>query len=496
MEKVAIIEINEVGVKLMIMKVVDGGYYNVCEKLFENIKLESSIRKESVISVKNTSETINILKLYRKICEKNEVTKICAFAKSFINEAKNHISFFDEIYNNTGLSFEILTKDSEVKSIYLGVINCVDVPKGVILDVEDNETYIIQYNRRVMVNSVILPFGAVTFANEGKKYQQIIEIVKEKIKEVSFLSNFDEETLFVGTGSTMIGIGRLAKKVSHYPLDIDNNYVVLGNVFDAVFDKIKDLDLDKTKKLKGISEDRADSLVSGMAIVKAIVDEIGIKQFSVCTGNMEQGLIYGKIVPETNDKPLSDMLTHSLESIRIFYDEQNSNSQNVYNLAIILFKQLKVIHKLPRTYVKCLRIASSMYDCGKRINFSNFENYSFEIIVNSNIIGVSHKDLILAGFVCKYQNLDNVNLSEWIKYKDILSEADLDAARKLGIIVRLAAALDKSKSGSVVDVNCDILGDSIIMKTVINGDASFDILQGMRVANDFKRVLKKTLQII
>ena len=63
-------------------------------------------------------------------------------------------------------------------------------------------------------------------------------------------------------------------------------------------------------------------------------------------------------------------------------------------------------------------------------------------------------------------------------------------------IVRLAAALDRSKSGNITDVSCDILGDSIIMKTIVKEDATFDIRQGMKVANDFKRVLKKSLQII
>ena len=154
------------------------------------------------------------------------------------------------------------------------------------------------------------------------------------------------------------------------------------------------------------------------------------------------------------------------------------------------------MHKLSRVYVKPLRIAASMYDCGTRVNFENYSNYSFDIIVNSRINGVSHKDLLLAGFACKLQNLDNFVLTEWVKYKDILTEEDLDAVRKLGVIIRLAAELDKSRSGNVQDICCDILGDSIIMKTVVKGDATFDIKQGMKVGSDFKKILKKYLQII
>lgn len=496
MDKIAIIELNELGLKLSILEVCDGGYYNVLDKISENIKLGSSVQNENIIPSAKINETITILKLFRKICVTYNVSKIYAFAKSFIKDAKNQISFFDEIYNNTSVSFTILNVEDEVKAIYAGVINFVDVPKGIIIDVEANKTHIIQYNRRTMVNVKTLPYGAVSLADQKIDYSGIIDMVKKDIKNVEFLHNLEEEVMFVGTGSTMLSIGKLAKKVSHYPLDIDNNYVVQNEVFDAVFDKVKDLELDKTKKLKGISEDRADSLVSGMAIVKGISDAVKIEQFSISSGSFEQGLIHAFVLPEANDKPLCDMLTQSLDTIRLFYDGANSNTKNVYNLAIILFKQLKVIHKLPRVYIKALRIASSMYDCGKRINYDNYSNYSLDVIINSNLKGVSHKDLLLAGFACKYQNLDNIDLAEWVKYKDILTEEDLDAVRKLGVIVRLAAALDRSKSGNITDVSCDILGDSIIMKTIVKEDATFDIRQGMKVANDFKRVLKKSLQII
>ena len=496
MDKIAIIEMNELGLKLSIMEVCDGGYYNILDKISENIKLGNSVNNENIIPVAKINETITILKLFRKICVNYNVSKIYAFAKSFIKDAKNQISFFDEIYNNTSISFTILNTEEEIKAIYSGVVNFVDVPKGIIIDVEANRTHIIQYNRRTMVNVKTLPYGAVSLADEKVDYSSIIDMVKKDIKNVDFLGNTEEEIMYVGTGSTMLSIGKLAKKVSHYPLDIDNNYVVQGEVFDAVFNKVKDLELDKTKKLKGISEDRADSLVSGMAIVKGISDAVKIDQFSISSGSFEEGIIHAFVLPEANDKPLCDMLTHSLESIRLFYDCENSNTKNVYNLAIILFKQLKVIHKLPRVYIKALRIASSMYDCGKRINYDNYSNYSLDVIINSNLKGVSHKDLLLSGFACKFQNLDNVDLAEWVRYKDILTEEDLDAVRKLGIIVRLASALDRSKSGNIIDVSCDILGDSIIMKTIVKEDATFDIRQGMKVANDFKRVLKKSLQII
>ena len=192
----------------------------------------------------------------------------------------------------------------------------------------------------------------------------------------------------------------------------------------------------------------------------------------------------------------NDLLSNSLDNYYEFTKDEFSINPSVYNMATILFKQLKVMHKLPRFYVKPLRIASFMYDSGKCINAREYTKYGFEKIVYSDIAGATHRELLLAGFICVCQNLDDFSLNEWIKYKDILLEEDLDAVRKLGIIVKLAVALNASRKPVVQDIVCDILGDSIIMKTVVEGDATYEILEGMKVASDYRKVYKKSLQII
>ncbi|MBQ3494683.1 MAG: hypothetical protein IJA69_04640 [Clostridia bacterium] len=503
MEKVAIIEMNENNIKLLILNVKAGGFYNVFDKIVENVKLGSSIASEGLIPSAKVNETLTVLKLFRKVCDTNKVEKVFAIATSFVKEAKNQKSFFDEIYNNTSFSFTILSMEEEIKTIYSGVINYIDVPKGVLIDIEPTRTYLVHYNRRTILTIHTIDIGSSTLADmfinmpqSAEKTKRMEQTFVEKLMEIEFLKTLDPETLFVGAGANILSIAKLAKRASHYPLEIDNNYVLKKEVFDAVLSKVESLDIDKVSKLKGISEERADTLLGAMCILKALISYKNLQSLSVSSNGIEDGLIYNYVVPEINEKPLSDMLTYALDNIRLFYDKELSNTQNVYNLAIILFKQLKVMHKLPRSYVKALRIASSMYDCGTRVGFENHPAYSFEIIVNSKLNGIGHRDLLLAGFACKLQNQDNISLAEWVKYKDILTEEDLDAVRKLGVIINLAASLDRSRTANVMDVCCDILGDSIIMKTIVKEDATFDIRQGMKIGPDFKRIFKKYLQII
>ena len=72
----------------------------------------------------------------------------------------------------------------------------------------------------------------------------------------------------------------------------------------------------------------------------------------------------------------------------------------------------------------------------------------------------------------------------------------MDAVRKMGIIIKLAASLNSSKNPVVSDIVCDMLGDSVIMKTVSNEDAGYEVVQGQKIADDYRKLFKKNLQLI
>jgi exopolyphosphatase/guanosine-5'-triphosphate,3'-diphosphate pyrophosphatase len=172
------------------------------------------------------------------------------------------------------------------------------------------------------------------------------------------------------------------------------------------------------------------------------------------------------------------------------------HSEQVFNLAMLLFKQLRVLHKLPRIYVKVLRIASVLHDSGKKINSADHAKYSYYSILGADVFGAGHKEIVMAAFVASLHAGADLNLAEWIKYKDLLTEEDLDAVKKLGVMLSLAEKLDRLKNSVIVDVNCDILGDSVIMKTVSTGDADYQICKALECCKDFEKYFNKKLEIL
>ena len=137
-----------------------------------------------------------------------------------------------------------------------------------------------------------------------------------------------------------------------------------------------------------------------------------------------------------------------------------------------------------------------MHDCGRRLKYYNHARHSWYTTLNASIYGATHREIVLAAFVAGCHNREEIPMIEWQKYKDLVLEEDLDAVKKLGVLLRIAESLDRSQCGVVTGVNCDVLGDSVIMKTEVTGDASLEIRDAESSNVEFKRAFHKNLEIL
>ena len=96
---------------------------------------------------------------------------------------------------------------------------------------------------------------------------------------------------------------------------------------------------------------------------------------------------------------------------------------------------------------------------------------------NADYTGEKYKDIAKAMGV---ENVDAMTLEDARK-------AAIDAVKKLSVILKIAEALDITGFGLVTDINSDILGDSVIMKTVVEGDPNFEIKYTMLCGPEFKK---------
>lgn len=504
MEKIGIIDLGSNSARLVIVNLFEQGYFMVVDELKESVRLGQDMERDGFLKPQRVAETIKTLRMFKRLCDASGATRIIAVATEAVRRAKNQRSFLDEIQTSCGIKLRVLTAEEECALVYRGVINTMDIPKGIILEIGGGCTKIVYYNRRNMLNYATLPLGAVTltdlFADPALKPEELAakmeEYVANQLNSIEWLNELDPDTQLIGVGGSFRNLFKITKMVHKYPLDTVHNFNLATEDFYPVYDMIKVLDLDKKKKIKGLSAERADILPAALAIIKMFITKCGFDNFTISGSGLREGIMFNQALPSTIDKPVSDVMNYSLTTLVKYYDCDEKHVEHVVNLSVQLFKQLRVLHKFPRQYLKVLKIAATLHDCGMRIKYYNHQRHSCYMILNSTLYGVTHREIVLAAFTACCHKKEDINAYEWNRYRDVLQEDDVEIVKRLGVMLRIAESLDRSMAGVVKSINCDILGDSVIMKTEVDGDATLEIRDALAASGEFKKAFRKNLEIL
>ncbi len=504
MERIGIIDLGSNSARLVVVELFGDGHYMVVDELKESVRLGQDMDRDGFLKPQRVSETIKTLKMFKRLCDTSGVARIIAVATAAVRRAKNQRSFLDEIQATCGIKVNVLSEEEEATLVYRGVINSMDIPKGIILEIGGGSTKIIYYNRRTILNYATMPFGAVTlndlFAGDGvspkEQTEKIEEFFTEQFKKIEWLAEVEPDVQMIGVGGSFRNLYKINKIVRKYPLETVHNYAFNIDDFYTIYEMVRVLDVEKRKRIRGLSPARADIMPAAMAIIKAFTDYVHIGGFVVGGSGLREGIMVNQALPQTVERPISDVLSYSLNTLVKYYECDEKHVEQVVHLAIQLFKQLRVLHKFPRQYLKVLKIAASLHATGKQVRYYNYQKHSWYIVLNSKIFGATHREIVLAAFVAGCHKKEEINLTDWARYKDIVTEEDLDVVKKLGVLLRIAESLDRSRSGAVTGVTCDVLGDSVIMKTELAGEAALELHSAAQANGEFKRSFRKNLEIL
>ncbi len=504
MEMIGIIDLGSNSARLVIVKMLGDGHFMVVDQLKESVRLGKDMERDGFLKPQRVADTIKTLKMFRKLCDAYGIERIIAVATAAVRRAKNQRSFLDEVATTCGIKLKVLSAEEEALYVYKGVINTMDVPKGLIVEVGGGSTKVIYYNRRNLLNFKSLPFGAITltelFASDGLtpegQTKKIEEFFAQQLTSIEWLKDIDPETKLILVGGSFRSLGRISKLVKKSPYPIVNNYHIPTEEFNTIYGKLKGMELDKKKRIKGVSSARADILPSALAVVQSFVDYCNFDEMVISGCGLREGLMFNYAMPSTFEKPISDVLTYSLKTLVKYYGCNEKHVEHVLDICVKLFKQLRVLHKFPRQHLRILKVAAMLHDAGASIKYYDYQKHSSYIALNSALYGISQREIVMAALVVSIYKNDDFSMSELVKYKEFITEDDVDVIRKLGIMLRIAESLDRSMSGCVTGIVCDVLGDSVIMKTEIVSDATLEIKEAQTADQDFKRIFKKKIDIL
>lgn len=500
MRKIGIIDIGSNSVRLVLVKIGHNGGFKIFSDVKESVRLGMGMDDNLKLKEDRIDLAIKTLKLFKIMCDATNVDEILAVATAAVRKAKNRDYFLDRVQEEVGIKIRVLSGKEEAFYAYWGVINSIDIDKGLIMDIGGGSTELILVENRKITNSISLPFGSINLAQNFKLGNKVKEddikglesFLIENYSSISWLSNTKGYPL-IGVGGTIRNMGNIVRKSSNYPLDITHNFIMDKSDVNNVYKLVKGKNLSERKKIKGLSKDRADIFVGVSGAVCKLFEHCKLKSLVVSGSGIREGLIYDYILNTT--QPVNNVLDFSIDNIASKYELDIEHANHIYKLTSSLYTQIIGEEKSTVNIPKLIKTSSILHDTGINIRFYNHTQHSFYMILNAGINGLTHKELLMSAYIAALHRNKKFKIN-WVRYKKLLSSEDVEIIRKLGVLLRIAESFDICFNRRVNDVKCNVSSEEVGIQIIADTNPEAEINHALSASEQFKKIFKKKLSII
>jgi exopolyphosphatase/guanosine-5'-triphosphate,3'-diphosphate pyrophosphatase len=504
-KRLSVIDLGSNSIRLGIIEVNDNKSYRILEEKKEQVRLSEGFYKNNVIQEKPIKRAIQTLKTFKKIIEFYDTKKIIAVATACIRNSKNGKDVLDLIFKETLITFQTISEKEESYYGYLGVLNTINLRDFILADTGGASTEITLVKDRKIVNFVSIPYGSVNLTDMFSETKEICDtknienFLKKELQSISWLKGARLSGMpIVGIGGSNRTFAKIHRALHKWFSLKLHHYELTKNEVFQIYSYIANLSSKNRKNIDGLSKQRSDIILAGIAPLKVLFDTTNSDKFVVSGNGLKEGLIFDSLSSDFKIYPLiyENILDSSLLNIANLYFLDIDHAKRVTQHSLSIFDQLKPLHNFDDKDREILEIASFLHDIGKYVDPYNHAKHGAYLIQNLPIYGVSPKDLIRCSYIClfhenkiKFQQFPNESFISEKQFKDII---------KLSIFLRLAEQIETCECAAIKSVSINIRNNEVLLKlnkSYEEYDTETEIIEISKSSKVFKKFFKKNLTI-
>jgi exopolyphosphatase/guanosine-5'-triphosphate,3'-diphosphate pyrophosphatase len=471
--KLAAIDIGSNSIKLAVVDAAASDSFAVIVREKDVVRLGHETLQNDHLSNAAIERASESVKRFRSIAETCGAEKIIAIATASVREANNSSQFIREIQRQTGVQVEILSGIEEARLIGLAASQgC--AARGVTninIDIGGGSTEISTFRNGTPLSLFSVKLGAVACT------ERFLQTDPPKPKELSNLRNeiraaFERPARELrggkwqqatGTSGTILAVGaalrsqllseEVRKSQGAQPVEAE---IILSQL-SRLNVSLAGMSAEERRHVPGISAQRAEIIIAGAQILEGAMRALGINLLRTCDWALREGVIIDRLreLEAEARPPLPDFTDQKLLGVhavgrRFGYEE--AHSQQVAKLAERIFDDLAHDENLTRHQRTLMSAAALLHDVGYHIAHESHHKHSLYLIKNSELTGFSEAERDVIANIARYHR--GSPPKERHPEFASLNPADRETVVKLGAMVRIADALDRSHDSCVVDLRC------------------------------------------
>ena len=469
MQKKVIIDIGSNSVRLILVRLHNGSY-KIINDLKESLRLIDGMDADNNIQQSYMDATVKTMHMFKALADSVGADEIFAVATEAIRKAANRQELLQRIQVETGIHVRILSGEEEAHYDYIAIRASLPFTDALIVDIGGGSTEIIQMIGGEKVNSISLPFGTVNLTKRfsladtitPQKETAIKFFLFEQLKQVKWLSQVVPRRL-VGIGGTIRNMGEIDKAIRQYPLVTTHFYEMTASSVQSIHQQICTAPLPKRKQIPGISKARADIFPGASYILSLLLEITGIEKVVISGCGLREGVLFSQLMLQGTS--INDPLDFSTLNTMQCFEVNAEHARNVYRFSLQIFQQLSSLHGMPENMLVPLKLGALLHDCGVNINYYNHHTHSLYMIVNAGILGVDHRNLLIAASVAGGHRKKGRKIN-YPRFSQILSAHDVLHIEKMSVILSIAESLDRNMCGCIDTINCFICENEVFISAV------------------------------
>lgn len=427
-------------------------------KVIDNVRYVMELGKETYTGGRLSFETIEkvceVLEGFQKIMQEYQIADYEAVATSGIRETKNAEIVKDRIKVRTGMNLKIISNSEQrllsYKALSMYPEEFEEVSKGntAILDVGAGSIQISLLDKKNIASTQNIKIGSMRIrellsklSDNRKHFDRLLdELINNDLQTFKRMFVKDksiDNIIATGEQITMftknIATGQFQHKLTSEEF-MERYQVLNAKGYDEVASALQ------------VTSEQASILIPCARIYGRFLEVVESKNIwvpgtDICDGlAVEYGLRKKKL---SVSHSFEEDILNEVRGISKRYKGNTAHIQNISQLALDIFDATRKIHGMGKRERLLLELSALLHDCGKYISIQNAAECSYNIIMSTEIIGLSHQEREIVAQIVKFNTTE------------IGEDTPLNVV-KLTSILRVANALDRSHKQKLQACRCEL----------------------------------------
>ena len=475
---------------VMTFAAIDIGSYEVSMKIFElskkigfrelndvrySLELGKGVYSNGKLDTQMLDVLCETLNDFKRMMQDFGVVEYRACGTSALRELANPLIIVEQIYRRTGFKVEIL---SNAEQHFLGYKSIAAIERGfkkmiqkgtAILDVGGGSLQVSLFDKDALVTTQSLKMGSLRIRQRLQELEKTTihydKLVEEFIR--NDLTNFQRLYLKDRDIKNVILMG-----------DFITDMIITRNEFMKRYEDTVDKTEDVLAQEMEIDPEYASLVVPTMVVCRSFIDIFQAEALWAPGVSLLDGIAYDyaekkKFIRSVHNFE-NDILVTS-KNIAKRYSSSKSHIQGTMNLCLNIFDSMKKVHGMGKRERLLIQIAALLHDCGKYISMGNVSECSYQIIMSTEIIGLSSLERKMIAYAVRY------NTTAFVYYDEIqMLGAGIDRESyikiaKMTAILRLANAMDRSHCQKVKGIKTVLKDRELQMVMDSSQDISLEL---------------------